>query len=102
MCAHRRCVGKSGHIGQGLGVGEDRGPLVPDAGNGPAEPGRHVEDRLGGVECAGLALVRVFALGIVVVEGALILAKAHQDWSYVDRALGRFREDVRNAVGAVR
>jgi TetR/AcrR family transcriptional repressor of nem operon len=39
---------------------------------------------------------------IVVVEGALILAKAHQDWSYVDRALGRFSEDVRNAVGAVR
>jgi hypothetical protein len=37
---------------------------------------------------------------IVVVEGALILAKAHDDWSYVDRALERFRNDVRNAVRA--
>ncbi len=32
---------------------------------------------------------------IVVVEGALILAKAHKDWNYVTRALDRFREDVR-------
>ncbi len=31
---------------------------------------------------------------IVVVEGALILAKAHQDWSYVTRALERFRKQV--------
>jgi len=28
---------------------------------------------------------------IVAVEGALILARAHDDWSYVDRALERFR-----------
>jgi TetR/AcrR family transcriptional repressor of nem operon len=28
---------------------------------------------------------------IVTVEGALILARAHDDWSYVDRALARFR-----------
>ena len=31
---------------------------------------------------------------IVVVEGSLILAKAHQDWSYVTRALERFRNRV--------
>ena len=31
---------------------------------------------------------------IVVVEGALILAKAHKDWSYVTRALERFQKDV--------
>jgi TetR/AcrR family transcriptional repressor of nem operon len=37
---------------------------------------------------------------IVVVEGALILAKAHEDWSYVDRALERFRRDVSSRVGA--
>ena len=36
---------------------------------------------------------------IIVVEGALILAKAHKDWSYVDRALERFRDDVRRSVG---
>ena len=36
---------------------------------------------------------------IIVVEGALILAKAHKDWSYVDRALERFRNDVRRSVG---
>lgn len=35
---------------------------------------------------------------IVVVEGALILAKAHADWSYVERALKRFREDARRAI----
>jgi TetR/AcrR family transcriptional repressor of nem operon len=35
---------------------------------------------------------------IVVVEGALVLAKAHKDWSYVTRALERFRQDVRRAV----
>ncbi len=35
---------------------------------------------------------------IVVVEGALILAKAHQDWSYVNRALERFRNRVRRGV----
>ncbi|MCZ6806619.1 MAG: TetR/AcrR family transcriptional regulator, partial [Deltaproteobacteria bacterium] len=39
---------------------------------------------------------------IVVVEGALILAKAHQDWSYVTRALERFQREVHAtvAVGA--
>jgi TetR/AcrR family transcriptional repressor of nem operon len=37
---------------------------------------------------------------IVVVEGALILAKAHDDWSYVDRALERFRNDVSHAIRA--
>ena len=31
---------------------------------------------------------------IVVVEGALILAKAHKDWSYVTRALERFQKEV--------
>ncbi len=36
---------------------------------------------------------------IIVVEGALILAKAHDDWSYVVRALDRFRRDVRGPVG---
>lgn len=35
---------------------------------------------------------------IVVVEGALVLAKAHRDWSYVTRALERFRQDVRRGV----
>ena len=35
---------------------------------------------------------------IVVVEGALVLAKAHEDWSYVDRALKRFRNEVRKAA----
>ena len=35
---------------------------------------------------------------IVTVEGALVLAKAHQDWRYVDRALARFRRDVRQTV----
>ncbi len=35
---------------------------------------------------------------IVVVEGALVLAKAHKDWSYVTRALDRFRGDVRRTV----
>jgi hypothetical protein len=39
---------------------------------------------------------------IVVVEGALILAKAHDDWSYVTRALERFQQEVHAsaAVGA--
>jgi TetR/AcrR family transcriptional repressor of nem operon len=37
---------------------------------------------------------------IVVVEGALVLAKAHDDWRYVDRALDRFRSDVRRAAHA--
>ena len=39
---------------------------------------------------------------IVVVEGALILAKAHGDWSYVTRALERFQRDTHAnvAVGA--
>ena len=36
---------------------------------------------------------------IVVVEGALVLARAHQDWSYVERALDRFRQDVHQAIG---
>ncbi len=31
---------------------------------------------------------------IVTVEGALVLARAHGDWSYVDRALQRFRRSV--------
>lgn len=31
---------------------------------------------------------------IVTVEGALVLARAHHDWSYVDRALARFRKSV--------
>jgi TetR/AcrR family transcriptional repressor of nem operon len=31
---------------------------------------------------------------IIVVEGALVLAKAHGDWSHVVRALERFREDA--------
>jgi TetR/AcrR family transcriptional repressor of nem operon len=35
---------------------------------------------------------------IIVVEGALILAKAHNDWSYVVRALDRFRRDIRRPV----
>ncbi len=36
---------------------------------------------------------------IIVVEGALVLAKAHKDWSYVTRALDRFRRDVRRGLG---
>ncbi len=38
---------------------------------------------------------------IVVVEGALVLAKAHKDWSYVTRALERFQKEVHTkaAVG---
>ncbi len=38
---------------------------------------------------------------IVVVEGALVLAKAHKDWSYVTRALERFQKEVhaKAAVG---
>lgn len=36
---------------------------------------------------------------IVVVEGALVLARAHDDWSYVERALERFRRDVRKSKG---
>jgi len=35
---------------------------------------------------------------IVVVEGALVLARAHKDWSYVSRALDRFRDDVRRSM----
>ena len=35
---------------------------------------------------------------IIVVEGALVLAKAHKDWSYVTRALDRFRRDVRRGL----
>ena len=31
---------------------------------------------------------------IVTVEGALVLARAHHDWKYVDRALERFRKSV--------
>jgi len=34
---------------------------------------------------------------IVTVEGALVLARAHGDWSYVDRALARFRRLVGSA-----
>jgi TetR/AcrR family transcriptional repressor of nem operon len=37
---------------------------------------------------------------IVVVEGALILAKAHKDWSYVTRALERFQKDVHAGAAA--
>ncbi len=35
---------------------------------------------------------------IIVVEGALVLAKAHKDWSYITRALDRFRRDVRRGL----
>lgn len=31
---------------------------------------------------------------ILTVEGALVLARAHGDWSYVERALERFRDSV--------
>lgn len=31
---------------------------------------------------------------LVTVEGALVLARAHHDWSYVDRALERFRKSA--------
>lgn len=36
---------------------------------------------------------------IVAVEGGLILAKAHGDWGYVERALARFRHQVLAAEG---
>jgi len=36
---------------------------------------------------------------VVSVEGALILARAHHDWSYVERALDRFRAQVRASQG---
>jgi TetR/AcrR family transcriptional repressor of nem operon len=51
-----------------------------------------------GQDPAGLSPRDLAEHFIVVVEGALILAKAHQDWSYVDRALERFRNDVRRAA----
>lgn len=37
---------------------------------------------------------------MVVVEGALVLARAHNDWGYVDRALERFRKSVGLSQGA--
>ena len=36
---------------------------------------------------------------IVTVEGALVLARAHHDWSYVDRALARFRKSLNVPAG---
>lgn len=37
---------------------------------------------------------------IVTVEGALVLARAHGDWSYVERALERFRDSIHLSLGA--
>ncbi|MEQ8329382.1 MAG: TetR/AcrR family transcriptional regulator [Longimicrobiales bacterium] len=39
---------------------------------------------------------------IVVVEGALVLARAHDDWSYVERALDQFRTDTLRTAGLAR
>ncbi|HEX8725007.1 MAG TPA: TetR/AcrR family transcriptional regulator [Gemmatimonadaceae bacterium] len=39
---------------------------------------------------------------IVTVEGALVLARAHHDWSYVDRALARFRKTLGLPQGAAK
>jgi len=39
---------------------------------------------------------------IVTVEGALILARAHHDWGYVDRALERFRKSIETTQEAAR
>jgi TetR/AcrR family transcriptional repressor of nem operon len=43
---------------------------------------------------SGEALAEQF---IVAVEGGLILARAHGDWGYVERALARFRHQVLSA-----
>jgi TetR/AcrR family transcriptional regulator, transcriptional repressor for nem operon len=40
---------------------------------------------------AAAALAEEF---LVTVEGALVLARAHRDWGYVERALERFRQSV--------
>jgi AcrR family transcriptional regulator len=45
----------------------------------------------GGKQGAAAEIAEQF---IVTVEGALVLARAHHDWSYVDRALERFRKSV--------
>jgi len=36
---------------------------------------------------------------VVTVEGSLVLARAHGDWGYVERALGRFRDEVLSTGG---
>lgn len=65
-----------------------------DVANGLAEG---LEPLVGGqAPCSSKELSEQF---IVVVEGALVLAKAHKDWSYVDRALERFRDDVHRSLG---
>ncbi len=57
-------------------------PLAADAGSAGARTGAELAEQF-----------------IVVVEGALVLATAHNDWSYVERALMRFREDVQRSRG---
>jgi TetR/AcrR family transcriptional repressor of nem operon len=65
-------------------LGEGLEPLAV-AGGGPDAP-------------TGAELAEQF---IVVVEGALVLARAHNDWSYVERALERFRGDIHKSMGVV-
>jgi TetR/AcrR family transcriptional regulator, transcriptional repressor for nem operon len=43
---------------------------------------------------AGASAAEIAEQFIVAVEGGLILARAHHDWSYVDRALERFRNSL--------
>jgi len=49
-----------------------------------------------GTAVSGEALAEQF---IVAVEGGLVLARAHGDWGYVERALARFRQQVLAAGG---
>lgn len=57
-------------------------PLGTDGGNVDARTGAELAEQF-----------------IVVVEGALVLATAHNDWSYVERALERFRVDIQKNMG---
>ena len=63
------------------GLAEGMAPLGAEGGHAGAPSGAEIAEHF-----------------IVVVEGALILAKAHQDWSYVVRALERFQKEVRDQV----
>jgi TetR/AcrR family transcriptional repressor of nem operon len=67
------------------GLAEGMAPLGREGGHPDAPSGAEMAEQF-----------------IVVVEGALILAKAHDDWSYVTRALERFQQEVHAsaAVGA--
>lgn len=52
---------------------------------------------LGSEEEDGAELAEQF---LVIVEGALVLAKAHDDWGYVERALERFRTNLHKRTEA--